>query len=180
VSSQRFERNPGSGSSFGADDNQRGSICKTIVAENCILSLEPHREKPVGQIRRTTAQNTNRVNLILGEASADQICNRIGYIEWVPKQSSQYGPRGVAFRGQQGSRSEKSSGKSAQAGDYLNKGEYTLAQADPWATPTLVHTRFLPLSWLQKQQETFVFVEELLPSRPAVYVANREAHLAPV
>jgi hypothetical protein len=102
VSPQRFERNPRSGSSFGADDKQRGSIGKTIVAEDCILPFESHREKPVGQIGRTTAQHANRVNLMLGEASADQICNRVGYIEWVPKEYGQYGPSGVAFRGQHG------------------------------------------------------------------------------
>lgn len=82
--SERFQRNPRSVSWFGADDEQRGSIGKTIVVEDCLLPFESHREKPVGQIRCTPAQHANRINLILGEAFPDQICDHVGHIEWAP------------------------------------------------------------------------------------------------
>jgi hypothetical protein len=102
VPPQRFQRDSRSVSSFGTDDEQRGSIGKTIVVENRLLPFEPHREKPARQVRRTTAQHAYRVNLILREAAADQVCNRGGYIEWIPKDSGQCGPSGVAFKGQHG------------------------------------------------------------------------------
>jgi hypothetical protein len=70
--------------------------------------------------------------------------------------------------------------KICSEGDYLNTGEYTPGKAHPWTTPASAHAHFLPLSLLQRQEETFVLVEELLPSRPDACMAIREAHLVPV
>jgi len=42
VPPQRFQRDSTSVSSFGTDDEQRGSIGKTIFEENCLLPVEPH------------------------------------------------------------------------------------------------------------------------------------------
>ena len=94
-----FQRDPRFVSSFGADDQQSGSIGKTIVVEiACCRSSPIERSQSV---KCTTARTLICINLILGEASADQICGRVGYIEWVlPKASGQHGPSAVALKEQ--------------------------------------------------------------------------------
>lgn len=57
---QRFHRNPRSVSSLVRTMSSVPPCGKTIAAENCLLPFEPHREKPVRQVRRTTHNTPSR------------------------------------------------------------------------------------------------------------------------
>jgi hypothetical protein len=96
-----FQRDPHSASSFGADDRQGGSIGKTIVGEIASCRSSPIEKSQSVKSGARTLSTPICINLIFGEASADQISDRVGSIEWVvPKESGQHGPSGVAFKEQ--------------------------------------------------------------------------------
>lgn len=176
---QRFERDSRSVSSFGTQDEQRGSIGKTIVVENCLLPLEPI-EKSQSVKSSARPHQTPIASISSSEKPSPTRPVIAGLHRMAPEDSAQCGPSGVAFKDQHDHVRRKLLKDLLGGRTNLNIGEYTSRQADPWTTPASAHADFRPWSWLMKLKKTFGLGEELLRSRAGAYVANREAHPVPV